>query len=477
MLADQATERQERCSLITAQPLHETDTWRILLLARGGSELLLLKRPMGLCLPALHIPRHERIAESLNAEAGRTWNLQTVCVAPFSVSHPDQASGFVNYHIMEVPGGEDLRRITPQTMTVAALKADAFADVRDYLAVRRAMKVDAADLPPDKTGPFSECGAFEQISAWVDEQLEPLGRKRDSAFHQLHANGFFALIRFATKDGAVWFKATGRPNQRELAITEHLAALFPALLPEIISVCNDWNAWLTDEVTGTSLDSRRDLDTWCRAASSLAELQVASVPHASSILSSGLHDARAEVLSPKTAPFFARIESLMDRQTRTVPRRLSALEIRSLGERLREALGRMESAAIPDALNHFDLNPANVIAGPHTCRFLDWAEAAVGNPFFSFEYLRQHFLRTFGGEPDAAATFRQSYANVWRKLLPDSTIALGMELMPLLAPFAYAVNTLPWSATHRDAQSESAGFLRSLARRMHREAELMIPGA
>jgi len=456
---------------------HQNDSWRILLFARNGAEVLVLKRPRGLCLPVLQIPRHERVAAALNLEMKRTWNLETFCIAPFSVAHPDQTSGVVHYYLVEVPGCEDLRRIAPKTMTLDALKAEAVSDVRDYLAIRRAMKLDAVHLPPEQPGPFSECGAFQQISAWVEEQLQPRGRKWDRTFHQLHAGQSFALIRFGTNDGAVWFKATGGPNQRELAITKHLSALFPKFMPEIVSVRSDWNAWLTNQVAGTSLDCARDLDAWCCAASSLAELQVASVGHTSSILRAGAHNTRATVLLGKAGPFFAEIESLMDRQTKSDPPRLCRSEIRCLKERLTGALGRMASGAIPDTLNHLDLNPANLIKGSSLCTFLDWAEAAVGNPFFSFEYLRQHFLQTFGREPGAANTFRQSYVNVWRELLPDRAIELGMEFTPLLAPFAYAVNTLPWKPCDRNAQSESAGFLRSLTRRMYREAELIIPAA
>src|SRR5215468_3951912 len=148
---------------------HDTDAWQILLFARNGAELLVLKRPKGLCLPVLHIPRHERIAASLNAEAERTWNLKTVCVAPFSVPHPDQTSGALHYHIMEVRRPEELIRIAPKVMNLTALKADAFTDRRDYLAVRRAMKLDTADSLRTPDGPFGRCGAFEEISTWVQQ--------------------------------------------------------------------------------------------------------------------------------------------------------------------------------------------------------------------------------------------------------------------------------------------------------------------
>jgi hypothetical protein len=142
-----------------------------------------------------------------------------------------------------------------------------------------------------------------------------------------------------------------------------------------------------------------------------------------------------------------------------------------------KALRQLESLLIPDALNHFDLNPGNTIVRSGGCTFLDWAEAGVGYPFLSFEYLRQHFLRTFGNESGAATKFRRSYINVWSTLLPPSAIDHAMALLPLVAPFAFAATTLPWSTSTRRPTSESAAFLRSLARQMQREAEQLMSAA
>jgi len=455
----------------------DTDSWRILLCAGRGLELLVLKRPLGICLPVLRIPRHERIAENLNAEARRSWNLDTVCIAPITVPHPDRTSGDARYHLMEVLRPEELGRIAPKAMDFRALKADCFSDTRDYLAVRRAMKLDAGEALCDQPGPFSDFGAFRRISAWVKEQLEALGWRWDGAFRQLHSTESFALIRFQTRDGAVWFKATGEPNRRELAITRGLAKLYPAFLPEIISVREDWNAWLTKEAEGLSLDSNRDLGAWCQAADSLARLQIASIGQTSSVLDCGAHDSRTVKLLSEVTPFFTAIGSLMERQIKASPQRLSAQEIRSLELRVGKALRQLESLLIPDALNHFDLNPGNTIVRSGGCTFLDWAEAGVGYPFLSFEYLRQHFLRTFGNESGAATKFRRSYINVWSTLLPQSAIDHAMALLPLVAPFAFAATTLPWNTSTRKPTPESAAFLRSLARQMQREAEQLMSAA
>jgi hypothetical protein len=462
--------------MVTVQSEQNTDAWRILLFASNGSELLVLRRAAGFCLPVLRIPPQERIAASLNAEAQRLWNVETVCVAPLDISHPDRISGPARYHVMEVRTPEELRRIAPKVMEVESLKENAFADARDYLAVRRAMKLDAIESSHGSQGPFSEFESFREISDWVEQQLQPLGRRCDGVLRQLHASNSFALIRFGTNESAAWFKATGEPNRRELAITQVLADLFPKHMATLIAVRNDWNAWLSDEIQGVLLDSTRDLESWCLAAESLAKLQVASIGHTSTILVHGAHDSRISNLLSLVPPFFAAIGGLMDAQAKTAPPRLNAREIRATKLRLTETLQELATAAIPDALNHFDLNPGNAIVCGRDCKFVDWAEAAVGNPFFSFEYFRQHFARALGDGADDAAEFRKSYVNVWHTVLSHSAIQRTCELMPLIAPFAFAAK-LPWNDVHGNAQSEFGGLLRSLARRMHREAEQLITRA
>ena len=459
--------------MVTVHSEQNTDAWRILLFASNGSELLALRRAAGFCLPVLRIPPQERIAASLNAEAQRLWSVETVCVAPFDILHPGRISGPARYHVMEVRTPEELRRIAPKVMEVESLKENAFADARDYLAVRRAMKLDAVESSHGSQGPFSKFESFREISDWVEQQLQPLGRRFDGSFRQLHASDSFALIRFGTNQSAVWFKATGEPSRRELAITQVLADLFPKHMATLIAVRSDWNAWLSDEIQGTGLDSTFDLEPWCRAAEFLAKLQVASIEHTSTILARGAHDSRIARLLSLVSPFFAAIAGLMDAQVKTTPRRLNAQEIRATELRLTEALHELETAAIPDTLNHFDLNPGNAIVCARECKFVDWAEAAIGNPFFSFEYLLQHFVRVVGDAADDAVEFRKSYVNVWRTVLSHSAIERTCELMPLIAPFAFAA-TLPWNDAHGNAQSEFGGLLRSLVRRMHREAEQMI---
>ena len=80
-----------------------------------------------------------------------------------------------------------------------------------------------------------------------------------------------------------------------------------------------------------------------------------------------------------------------------------------LGEQIEEALSLSADLGIPDALGHLDLNPGNVIVSEGQCVFLDWAEAYVGNPLFSFQYLVEHFRRMAGVDATAESGLTSAY--------------------------------------------------------------------
>jgi phosphotransferase family enzyme len=454
-----------------AKPQEESDVWRILLFGRCGTELLLLRSPSGFRLPELRVPRCQRIAPNLNAEAKRLWKLDTVCLLPLLVSQVDPTAGDSKYHVMELYRPEDLARIAPDFLQLSAVNEDSFADKRDYLAVRQRMGVEGAGRGEARSGPFSAFGAFGRISAWVEEQLRPLGVRLDGEIRQLQATASFALIRFKTNRGAVWFKAVGEPNLRELPITGLLAAQLPQYVPDWVAAKAEWNAWLTAEAPGQGLFESSDPAIWCRAAEFLAEMQIASLPHTADLLAAGAHDVRSEKLLDLVDPFFSVMEDTMRAQTKITAPRLGRQEIGTVREQITEALHKLEEARIPDALNHLDLNPCNVVISAGRCSFLDWAQAAIGNPFFSIEYLRQQFLQVFPGRIEAGRDFYNSYVNRWKPILADNTADDLSHLVPLTAAFVFASSALRWQDPNLSRRPEVAGFLRSLVRRMHLESE------
>jgi len=55
-------------------------------------------------------------------------------------------------------------------------------------------------------------------------------------------------------------------------------------------------------------------------------------------------------------------------------------------------------------------------------------------------------------------------------VVSPAAIADALAFAPLLAVFAYAAGNDVWNETQRLEEPATAGYLRSLARRMHREA-------
>lgn len=246
----------------------------------------------------------------------------------------------------------------------------------------------------------------------------------------------------------------------------------PKYLPELLGARADWNGWLALEAPGTNLCETQEIILWERAAESLAKLQIESAAKTESILEAGAHDLRTETLTRLVQPFLTVIAQLMEQQTKVPPPVLNRAELSLLGVRIQDSLTLLGDLGIPDTPGHLDLNPANIIVSADRCAFLDWAEAYVGNPFISFEYLLEHSRHAIGTDVALESRLAMSYSAPWRQLLSSEIVAEALALAPLAAVFAYAAGNDAWKDHERLKDEKVAGYFRSLARRMNREAIL-----
>jgi hypothetical protein len=257
---------------------------------------------------------------------------------------------------------------------------------------------------------------------------------------------------------------------REFPITLKLVELFPRFIPEILGTKPEWNAWLSREVEGTNLGETKDIALWERAATDLAKLQIESISRPDSILDSGAHDLRIDALLNSVDPFLELVARLMEEQPKAPPPTLSPQELSLLKLRIEDSLALLEDLQIPNTLGHLDLNPWNVIASADRYVFLDWAEAYVGPPFFSFEYLLQHFRREICADAALESQVVSAYKAPWRQLLSEDLTTEALALAPLAAVFAYAAGTGTWKDQERLRDPKMGAYFRSLARRMNWEA-------
>jgi hypothetical protein len=451
-----------------AQP--DRDTFRLIIVRRNGSEILLRSSESRWTLPCVQASRQERLALQLTAELNRKLALRAYCLFIPSIADLGKDVGRRNYAVMESFSQNDSAPSGTCWVPRAASACRRTHPIEDADAVMQSLTALDSYVSDAKAGPFGRSGWLRELFAWTQEQLNPLGLRVNGNFRQLNGSPRFSLIRLETNGPAVWFKATGEPNLHEFPITLSLSQLFPANLPAILGVHHSWNGWLSEEASTSTLEQFSDISIWEKVTKELAELQIASIGKSGALLDAQCKDLRLQRLTNLISPFVARMAEFMAVQEKQSPPALTILELDFLGESLREAFSVLQNLRIPETLGHLDLNPGNILVTAARCVFLDWAEACVTNPFITFEYLAEHLRRSniLGAEGrERAAT---AYRRLWRSFLSPDDLTRAMDVSPLIAVFTYAVAANGWRSPDALQNVSDAGFLRALTRRMHREA-------
>jgi hypothetical protein len=449
----------------------DRETYCVIVLGRNGTELLLARTEAGLRFPDVMTPRWGRVAEHLTMAMNREWGEDVICLFELGAEDSLGPEGDVRYQVTNHWRSVGKSVVPTQWVSLEDLRDVSLVDPSDYSALQTSLVQCRAAACDPNTCPFARLGWFHDLCSWAGEVLASRGLHLSGDFRQLNASSSFSLVRLETNGPAVWFKAVGEPNAREFPLTLTLARLFPKYIPEILANKADWNGWLMSEATGTNLDEAMDTSLWQTAAAATANLQIESIASSGQLLRSGGHDLRTKTLAAAVAPFMTVVAELMRQQPKAPPQVLSEMELDLLAEHVQDATSRLGELGIPDTLGHLDLNPGNIIVPPKGCVFLDWAEAYVGHPFFSLQYLLEHFRRLVGENPAAEVELTASYLAPWEQIVSPEFLTEAMTLAPLLAVFAYAAGTGIWTQPEKLTNPKLAGYLRALARRMNREAD------
>ena len=448
---------------------NEHESYRVIVLDPGGTDVLLVPNGEGYLVPWVGIPRWQRVAEKVSVAVKSDWGEEVVCL--FEPTTEPADGDLATYQAAEHLCTCGNPKMPTCRIPVSSLCQNSLVDARDYAAIKQVVAVCSGEIEGMFDGPFAHLGWFGELRNWIETVIEPMGFHVTGAFRQLNASASFSLIRFETDGPALWFKAVGEPNQREFAITRDLAQFFPDYLPRILAFRSDWNGWLTREVQGRLLSESHEQERWERAAAALARLQIQSIDCGSQILGAGARDLGSAALSKLIPPFLSDVEQLMECQTKVPPAVLDREDLLLLRNSLYRSVEAMEATRVPETLGHLDLNPGNIIVSENRCAFLDWAEAYVGNPLFSPQYLLQHARRALGSDSAIETSLTQAYCAQWGGMVSPDAITDALAFAPLLAVFAYAAGNEPWKPSPKLQDPTTAGYLRSLARRMHREAK------
>jgi hypothetical protein len=137
-----------------------------------------------------------------------------------------------------------------------------------------------------------------------------------------------------------------------------------------------------------------------------------------------------------------------------------------LGAAIQDTFMALDEIRLPEAAGHMDLTPQNIFCSDRASVFLDWAEAFVGCPLFSFEYLLQHFRRAFSSKSHWEARFRDCYIDPWRDLISSRDLETAVALSPVAALFTYAATLRASLVDYSPLSLPQQTYLLRLARKM-----------
>ena len=458
---------------MTTQQQIERDVYSLIITRRNGSELLCFPDGLRYSLPRVDIPRWQRVAEQINSEVEKRWNLDAYSLSTFLCGKPEETFFPTQFQIMECIRPNGHAPHMARWVSLSLLTDSSFRDSGILPNILAALGQSGTHPNHRRMRPFATAGWLRDLCLWIQEKIEPINLRLTGQFRQLTASPTFNLIRFETNGAALWLKAVGEPNIHEFRIVSTLTTLFPSFLPPIVASLPERNAWLMAEAEGTSPDPDSNFSTWRTISTHLAELQITSIHEVPRLVSGGCRDIRASSLLNSTEEFFASIDKLMKQQTKTPPSILTSEEILDLKNRIKEILSILAASGIPETLNHLDLNPGNIFVSGDSCTFIDWAEAAIGHPFLTFQYLLEHLTRLRPDLADRRQELVSAYASRWQRFASTDAVSHSLALAPLIAVFAYAVSTNAWREPETFASPSAAGYFRSLVRRMKREADAL----
>jgi hypothetical protein len=218
-------------------------------------------------------------------------------------------------------------------------------------------------------------------------------------------------------------------------------------VPEVIAAEPQRRWFLMRSVQGVTLRNCADLFYWERVADTYARLQLQWTERTAELLALGCPQRTLNALEQEIDPLLADTPVLMPGD----PEGLSLAEItwlRGCAAQFKAMCHELARYAIPFSLDHGDLWAGNIIASADGPVFIDWDEAAIQHPFFSFFelLLSAGFNEQLTQVPDARTRIRAAYLGPWTKYEPMDRLVAAFDLSQQLAALHFAINYRRWLA-------------------------------
>jgi len=285
----------------------------------------------------------------------------------------------------------------------------------------------------------------------LDHRLGAAGIARTGEVTQPRVRPWGTVLTAPTTRGPVWLKAPGRDTVFEVALYELLERVAPQWIvpPIAVDTARGW-VLLPDGGTplGEGLDSTELVDTLAAVFPTYGQLQRELMPRVPSLLSVGVVDMRASVMSKR---FDEAVEAVGHYVARHDEEKETYRRVLGMRDTFVGWCERLTHASVAPSLDHNDLHPWNIFMVDGTPRFYDWGDSVVAHPFASM-LVGLGMLRV-GEDAVEVRRVRDAYLDVFTDLAPRAELIAELELAVRVSKVARA---LVWQRALSDQPGEFA---------------------
>ena len=208
---------------------------------------------------------------------------------------------------------------------------------------------------------------------WVDDRLGSLGRPRVGDVEQPHVRSWATVLRVPTEDGPVWFKANTPALVHEVSVVERVSARVPERVPALLASDRELG-WMLMADAGERLREviprEQSLARWHDVLAGAADVARALEPDVDGLVADGVPDLR--------------LAGLVDGYTALVGQLDLDARFRDRVGWVRDLVAELASYGVTETLQHDDLHDGQVFVKDGRNLILDWGDAVVSHPFFTF---------------------------------------------------------------------------------------------
>lgn len=167
------TAERGACSVVAPPP--PQDLYRILLLRKNGSELLVVGERPPFTLPCVEIPRWQRVAENINAAVRERYGISPVCLFAPDLSVATTGKEQPLYQVMETRKADVAAPEGTYWLPVDSFPDQSFADAQDSRALTNTLRQIHEFENGERIGAFGKQGWIEALLSWVQQEVDPYG--------------------------------------------------------------------------------------------------------------------------------------------------------------------------------------------------------------------------------------------------------------------------------------------------------------